>query len=543
MPSAREHGSADPGVVGAALPRLVGGTAQATALPAAGHDGSVPRIFLILFDVVAIMFAFAATSPMAPLIQLWLLPEGPLHLALPSWLVVPGASAAEEFPAIASIAWVLVVAVPTTLLFVELLGGYRQIIDQSRTRVAMTSVLAPLVALGFVTMAMFALKTTGPSRVMIFTFGGTSILCLLLYRSGLRFYKMRRLATGAYARNVILIGQPSAIAWMTDHFRQTVPADRYQLAGWLRAPQSSPAPVGLPVYRTVGAVQEDLPCLADVEDLGAILIHRPVHEVIAVQSAGDRNWLKQVIDDCDYFRVCLRIVPEALLVGAPRDLQLVFRSEPLRLPEVVLAPPHLDSDALFLKRLFDIVASVFLLVALSPLLLLIAIAIKITTPKLPVLYPWRVIGLKGQPFTGYKFTTMVAGAEEQVGALAAQNEMTGPVFKLRVDPRVTTLGRFLRKYSLNELPQLWSVLIGDMSLVGPRPAFRHELDRYQLWHKRKLCVKPGMTCLWQVSGRNRITNFDDWVRLDLEYIDKWSPWLDVRILARTLWAVVAGTGW
>jgi lipopolysaccharide/colanic/teichoic acid biosynthesis glycosyltransferase len=116
------------------------------------------------------------------------------------------------------------------------------------------------------------------------------------------------------------------------------------------------------------------------------------------------------------------------------------------------------------------------------------------------------------------------------------------VFKIRRDPRVTPMGRFLRKYSLNELPQLWSVLVGDMSLVGPRPAFPHELAKYEYWHKRKLSVRPGITCLWQVRGRNRITNFDDWVRMDLEYIDTWSLWLDVRILVRTAIVVVSGSG-
>jgi lipopolysaccharide/colanic/teichoic acid biosynthesis glycosyltransferase len=137
---------------------------------------------------------------------------------------------------------------------------------------------------------------------------------------------------------------------------------------------------------------------------------------------------------------------------------------------------------------------------------------------------------------------MVADADEQKQRLLALNEMNGPVFKLKLDPRITPLGRILRKFSLNELPQLWSVVKGDMSLVGPRPAFRDELERYELWHKRKLCVKPGLTCLWQVSGRNQIANFDDWVRLDLEYIDRWSLGLDMRILARTVWTVVSGSG-
>jgi lipopolysaccharide/colanic/teichoic acid biosynthesis glycosyltransferase len=279
-----------------------------------------------------------------------------------------------------------------------------------------------------------------------------------------------------------------------------------------------------------------------VEDVGELLIHHPVHEVIAIQSSYDREWLLRLIEHCDYFRIRLRIVPEALLGAAARDPKLAFRGDPLRLPEVLISPPHFDYDAIFVKRVIDIVVSATLLWLLAPLFLIIAAAIKITTPHLPVFYPWRVIGLSGRPFTGYKFTTMVADADEQRETLLAQNEMKGPVFKLKDDPRVTPLGGVLRKFSLNELPQLWSVLKGDMSLVGPRPAFRHELQRYELWHKRKLSVKPGITCLWQVQGRNRIAKFDDWVRLDLEYIDRWSIWLDMRILARTLWAVVSGSG-
>jgi len=276
--------------------------------------------------------------------------------------------------------------------------------------------------------------------------------------------------------------------------------------------------------------------------LGALLVHRPIHEVIAIQ--GDTtDWLRQVVEECDYFRITLRIVPEALVFGQLRDLQLIYHSDPLRLPEIVLHPRHVDSAALFIKRLVDIVVSAVLLLLLSPLLALIAIAIKLTTPRLPVLYRWNVVGFNGQPFTGFKFTTMVEDADRQRDELVSRNEMQGPVFKIRSDPRVTPLGRMLRKFSLNELPQLWSVLKGDMSLVGPRPAFPHELERYELWHKRKLSVRPGITCLWQVRGRNQISRFDDWVRLDFEYIDNWSLWLDVKILARTAWTVVRGSGW
>lgn len=443
---------------------------------------------------------------------------------------LPESPGFDQFPPLTSVAWILLVTSPITVLFMELLGGYSQLVDQSRARLLISSVLSPLIALSFLTLAFFALKTSSSSRVFIFTFAVGCVVGLLAYRSALRLYKRRRLAAGVFAKNVLLVGRPSAVRWMAQHFRRNVSSSRYQLAGCL----------------TIGAADEfdrvDPKPLGAVEDLGELLINSPIHEVIAVQSSGERDWLRQVIEDCDYFRVTLRIVPEALLIGNWRDLKLMFRSEPLRLPEVVLAPPHLESDALFLKRLIDILVSASLLVLLAPLFLLIAIAIKLSTPRLPVFYPWRVIGLKGRPFTGYKFTTMVADAEEKRVDLLAKNEMQGPVFKVRDDPRVTRLGHVLRKYSLNELPQFWSVLKGDMSLVGPRPAFRHELARYELWHKRKLCVKPGITCLWQVSGRNRISNFDDWVRLDLEYIDRWSIWLDFRILARTLWTVLAGTG-
>ena len=499
---------------------------------AAGNDETIPRTFLALADIGALGLAFIITGSIAPWVQwLLLLPSSPLRLSLPTWLSLPGSPSFDRFPSLLSMVWVPAFTMPLAVLFMELLGGYRQLVDQSPARLLTSSVLAPLLGLSFITLALFALKFSSESRVFIFTFALLAIAGLVMYRGALQLYKKRRLAAGAYAKNVLLVGQPSAIVWMLQHFLKNVPANRFRLAGWLsiRADDVDP--------------QSSLsPRLGAVEDLGEILINAPIHEVIAVQSSDERDWLRQVIDDCDYFRIRLRIVPEALLVGTLHDLKLVFHSEPLRLPEVVLAPPHFESDALFLKRLIDIVVSASLLVLLAPLFLLITIAFKLTTPQLPVFYLWRVIGLKGRPFTGYKFTTMVADADEKRNDLLPKNEMHGPVFKVKNDPRVTPLGRILRRYSLNELPQLWSVLKGDMSLVGPRPAFRHELERYELWHKRKLCVKPGITCLWQVSGRNRISNFDDWVRLDLEYINRWSLWLDFRILARTVWTVLAGTG-
>lgn len=202
---------------------------------------------------------------------------------------------------------------------------------------------------------------------------------------------------------------------------------------------------------------------------------------------------------------------------------------------------HPPEWQLWLKRAMDLVVSGIALILLSPLLAIITLAIKLTSPG-PVLYRWQVVGQNGRFFNGYKFRTMVVNADALKSELLAQNEMQGPVFKIRNDPRVTMVGRILRKFSLDELPQLWSVFKGDMSLVGPRPPLQSEYEHFTEYQKQKLAVKPGITCLWQISGRNEIRDFDEWVRLDLEYIRTWSLWLDVKILWRTLFAVLRGTG-
>ena len=198
---------------------------------------------------------------------------------------------------------------------------------------------------------------------------------------------------------------------------------------------------------------------------------------------------------------------------------------------------------LAIKRTLDVTVSVILLLLLAPvfLLLAIAVAVKLSSPG-PVFYRWRVVGCGGRPFTGYKFRSMVANADALRDELTSLNEMTGPVFKIANDPRITKVGAWLRKYSLDELPQLYSVLKGDMSLVGPRPPLVTEFERFSEYQKQKMAVKPGITCLWQVSGRNQISDFDEWVRLDLEYISRWSLTLDLAILWRTAETVFAGSG-
>jgi lipopolysaccharide/colanic/teichoic acid biosynthesis glycosyltransferase len=193
------------------------------------------------------------------------------------------------------------------------------------------------------------------------------------------------------------------------------------------------------------------------------------------------------------------------------------------------------------KRLMDLIGATSALVLLSPVLASVAILVYVLDGK-PILYRWCVVGKGGVPFTSWKFRTMARDADALKPALLALNEMSGPVFKLRDDPRVTRLGRTLRQFSLDELPQLWSVLKGDMSLVGPRPPLIKEYEQFSDWQREKLSVTPGMTCLWQISGRNEITDFNEWVRMDLQYIQQWSIIGDLKIILRTFGAVLCRRG-
>jgi lipopolysaccharide/colanic/teichoic acid biosynthesis glycosyltransferase len=204
--------------------------------------------------------------------------------------------------------------------------------------------------------------------------------------------------------------------------------------------------------------------------------------------------------------------------------------------------PHWDRPLqVAAKRVLDRTISALSLMLLLPLFVAIGVLVKLTSPG-PVFYRWKVVGKNGSPFTGYKFRSMVVNADELKSKLEDQNEMAGPVFKITNDPRITPVGAWMRRYSLDELPQLYSVLTGDMSLVGPRPPLVTEYQRFTEYQKQKLAVKPGITCLWQVSGRNAINDFDQWVRLDLEYIRNWSLSYDLQILLRTVGAVFSGSG-
>jgi exopolysaccharide biosynthesis polyprenyl glycosylphosphotransferase len=281
------------------------------------------------------------------------------------------------------------------------------------------------------------------------------------------------------------------------------------------------------------------PCklLIGIDRLTTFLSEAAVDEVLFTDVVSVMRDVEEMVTRCSEQGVRTSIVADLFNMGMFRSELSYFGSVPL----VHYQTPPGDGFDLAVKRVFDIVSSAGLLIILAPLFAIIAVAVRSDSAG-PILFKQRRVGLNGRIFSLYKFRSMQVDAESQLSALRQENEMQGPAFKLRNDPRVTSVGRLIRRHSLDELPQLWNVLRGDMSLVGPRPPVPDEVQLYDRKERRRLSMRPGLTCTWQVSGRNDIADFESWVQLDLEYIDNWSLGLDFSLLVRTVPAVVFGSG-
>jgi exopolysaccharide biosynthesis polyprenyl glycosylphosphotransferase len=271
-------------------------------------------------------------------------------------------------------------------------------------------------------------------------------------------------------------------------------------------------------------------------EMARLLRERVVDEVIVACPRSMLASIEGVVDVCAAAGVPITLLSDLFGDYLPTPRVRRFGS----LPALCFAPVHHNAAKLACKRALDLVGSALGMALSLPLLGLAALAIKLDSPG-PVLFRQVRCTLYGRPFRMLKLRTMYVDAEDRLRDLEHLNEMDGPVFKMRTDPRVTPVGRWLRRFSLDELPQFWNVLRGDLSLVGPRPPVPSEVADYKTFERRRLSMRPGITCLWQVSGRNQI-GFEDWVRLDLEYIDTWSLVNDLRILLRTVPAVLRGTG-
>jgi exopolysaccharide biosynthesis polyprenyl glycosylphosphotransferase len=277
--------------------------------------------------------------------------------------------------------------------------------------------------------------------------------------------------------------------------------------------------------------------IGESDDLERVLRERPIDEVYIAGSSLRHGAAMQAA-----IRVCERFgTPFAL----PASQFRLDRARPADAHAIGDGYVHYvsvehKSHQLVMKRVLDILVSAIALVLLSPVLVAAALAVVLTS-RGPVLFRQQRVGRFGRPFHMLKFRSMVVDAEAQKAALMSKNEQSGPVFKIKNDPRITRVGRFLRKYSIDELPQLINVMRGDMSLVGPRPPIPSEVERYEPWQRRRLSVRPGITCLWQVSGRNSIS-FEEWMYLDMRYIDHWSLAEDLKLILKTVPVVVTGRG-
>jgi len=288
--------------------------------------------------------------------------------------------------------------------------------------------------------------------------------------------------------------------------------------------------------REVGDEAPTRPVLGTVDQMYAVFHDRVIDEVAVCLDPNAADFLDPIVAVA---------AEEGKTVRVPRDLEEGILTTALTeefdgfLVHSIIHDGQRDFERA-VKRITDVIGAVVGLVILSPFVVAVAVAIVTATGR-PVLFRQTRIGRHGRPFTMLKFRTMAVGAEERLAELADKNEVSGPAFKIREDPRITRVGRFLRRSSLDELPQLWNVLIGSMSLVGPRPALPNEVAVYDIWHRRRLSVRPGMTGLWQIEARTN-DQFDERAELDLRYIDQWSLWRDFGILARTLPALFGRPG-
>lgn len=421
--------------------------------------------------------------------------------------------------------WVFYLAAPIWLFFLNAQQGYDvQTRRTGRQNFGLVAYAGLLGTAGFLVLIFLAKYQV--SRLLMLNLMLTGIGFLWIERTVVLPMLQRR--NRRPFKNMLVIGDAAAAA----SFSEMLTNPGYQnskLLGFVH--DSAPETAG------------EIAHLGTLNDLESILDKQVVDEVVIVRSSTDGATSKlwgDVLELClQRGRTVSMIDDITPPVGAKVEATTLGG-----MPTLVMHNTPQNPLGLAVKSLMDRVIALIAIIVLSPLLITLAIIIKVTAPG-PVLFKQKRVGLNGRVFSFYKFRSMIVNAEkfkeEHPELFADINTMSGPFFKSEDDPRITKIGKILRKYSLDELPQFWNVLRGDMSLVGPRPPLPREVEQLEPWQRRKLSVKGGLTCLWQVSGRNDIDT-DEWMRLDLEYIDNWSLWLDVKLLFQTVKVLVKPKG-
>ncbi|MFN7950476.1 MAG: sugar transferase [bacterium] len=418
--------------------------------------------------------------------------------------------------------WVMLTATVTWVIVLHVTGGYYSYRSASFGSLVGMQLRTGMAVLGILGFTLFALKDPTISRSLILTFVGVGVVALSVERVVVKRL-LELIRSRHYNQRYVLVVGAGAQAQELVASIEGNPGRGYQCVGCL-APD------------VADAAERGLETLGSLDDLEAVLKSRPVDEVAFLLNDLGTARLTEWLPMCAREGVKARL----FFLPPPLDSMDNYLETLNGIPSISFGIPPSRYWQLLVKRAIDVVVASVALVVTSPLALLAAAAIRLTSPG-PVFFRQVRYGLNKRRFTLLKFRTMVVDAEHRRGELEALNEMDGPVFKIRNDPRVTKVGRVLRATSVDELPQLVNVLLGHMSLVGPRPPIPSEVDAYQPWQRRRLSMKPGITGPWQVSGRNQV-DFERWMHMDMEYVDNWSLLKDLEILLKTVPAIVRGTG-
>jgi exopolysaccharide biosynthesis polyprenyl glycosylphosphotransferase len=418
-----------------------------------------------------------------------------------------------DIPPFVNFYWMLAILVPFGPFLLELHGFYDHPLEKTVAKSLQQIVHAGVWLVLLFGVAAFFFRLTIPSRTVLVLFCTVAPLMLLLKDRMISAMYYQRLLRGEGGEPIIIAGE---LDRMQEVENAMTPAQKLELRIVRRVDLSS-----RPVEDLVQALHEHSVGRV-ILAVGRIELEKVQLAVEACEVEGVEAWL-----NADFIRTS---VARPTYESFGRKPMLVFRAT----PDI--------SWSLMLKNAMDRVGALAILILAAPIFLVVALTVRLTS-KGPAIFLQQRAGLHGRPFTMLKFRTMSADAEQRKAELEVFNQMKGPVFKVDNDPRVTPIGKWLRKTSIDELPQLINVLKGEMSLVGPRPLPLYEVEKFaQASHRRRLSMKPGLTCLWQVRGRNQVVDFDEWVQMDLEYIDNWSFWLDLVILLRTIPVVLFGWG-
>jgi len=412
---------------------------------------------------------------------------------------------------------ILLVYVALIVLFCQSQHLYRTLREQTATGESMAVAWAVTCATLVLTAFIFVSGVRMFSRFVVIFSGLLNLITLISWRLARRQLVIRRVTQGVGARNALIVGC-GRVGRALSAFLDANRVLGYRVRGFVDTNHVGEADV-----------------LGRIDDLDRVIRAEFIDEVF-ITIPSERELVKRIVDEVRRRGLDVKVIPD-LYDGLGWNAPIHYLGE---FPVMDLHIGTIPVIGLFFKRVLDVAIASAALVVLSPLLAVLAVAVRRDSQG-PVLYRSARVGRKARKFVCYKFRTMVADADAQKEKLRCRNERAGPFFKMEDDPRVTKVGRFLRKYSLDELPQLWNVVRGDMSLVGPRPHPLDDYERYNLEHLRRLDVKPGMTGLWQVTARQD-PSFETNLSLDIAYIENWSLWLDGKILLKTLPAALSGSG-